>query len=71
MRSVYIAAHALTLGIALLVFVASFVMMLFGWTLHGLIAALVFSSCATLAQQLRLAAVSPRLARLPPSTPAG
>jgi hypothetical protein len=46
-------------------------MMLFGWAVHGLIAALVFSSCFTLAQQLRLAAISRQPVRLPRSEPIG
>ena len=67
MQSFYKAAHALTMTIALLVLGASFVMMLFGWAVHGLIAALVFSSCFTLAKELQGAAVSRRPALLPRS----
>jgi hypothetical protein len=69
MQSFYKAAHALTMTIALLVLVASFVLMLFGWAVHGLIAALVFSSCFTLAKELQVAAVSRRPALQPRSRP--
>ena len=71
MQPLFKAAHALTMTMALLVLAASFVMMLFGWAVHGLIAAQVFSSCFTLAQQLRLAAISRQPARLPRSEPIG
>ena len=69
MQPLYHAAHAVTMTLAVLMLTATFVMMLFGWGLHGLIAALVFSSCFTLAKELRLAAISRPRAPLPRSKP--
>ena len=63
MQPLFSAAHALTRAAALLVLAATFIMMLFGWALHGVIAALVFSSFFVLAEQLRLAALSRQPAR--------
>ena len=65
----YQAAHALALGLAFLVLAATFVMILFGWALHGFIAALLFSSFFVLAQELRAAALSrrPGRVRVPPA----
>ena len=51
----YHAAHAMTLSLALLLLAATFVMILLGWAVHGLIAALLFSSLFVLAQELRAA----------------
>jgi hypothetical protein len=64
MHSLFKTAHAATMTVALLVLATSFVMMLFGWALHALIAALVFSSCFTLAQELRSAILTRQPARL-------
>jgi hypothetical protein len=60
----YHAAHALALSLALLVLAATFVMILFGWALHGFIAALLFSSFFVLAQELRAALLIRRPARV-------
>ncbi len=58
MQPLYHAAHAVTMALALLVLAACFVMMLFGWVLHGFIAALVFSSFFVLARELRALALT-------------
>jgi hypothetical protein len=63
MQPLFNVAHALTRTIALLVLAVTFVMMLFGWALHGLIAALIFSSFFVLAGELRAAALSRQPAR--------
>ncbi len=63
MKPLFHAAHALTRTAALLVLFAAFMMMLFGWALHGLIAALIFSSFVVLAEQLRAAALTRQPAR--------
>ena len=58
MQPLFSAAHALTRALALLVLAATFLMVLFGWALHALIAALVFSSFFVLAAELRAAALT-------------
>ncbi len=63
MQPLYHAAHAVTMALALLVLAACFVMMLFGWVLHGLIAALLFSSFFVLARELRSVALARQPAR--------
>jgi hypothetical protein len=62
----YHAAHAITLSLALLVLAATFVMILLGWAVHGIIAALIFSSLFVLAQELRAALLIRRPARIAP-----
>jgi hypothetical protein len=62
----YHAAHAMTLSLALLLLAATFVMILLGWAVHGLIAALLFSSLFVLAQELRAALLIRRPARIAP-----
>ena len=62
----YHAAHAITLSLALLVLAATFVMILLGWAVHGLIAALLFSSLFVLAQELRATLLIRRPARIAP-----
>jgi hypothetical protein len=66
MQPLYHAAHLLTRTAALLVLAAMFVSILFGWPLHGVIAALVFSSFFVLAEEFRAAALTPRPARARP-----
>ena len=58
MQSLYHAAHAVLVALALLVLAICFLMMLFGWALHGFIAALVFSSFFVMARELRGAALA-------------
>ena len=64
MQPLYRAAHAVTMALALLVLAACFVMMLFGWALHGFIAALIFSAVFVLAQELGAAALTRQPGRL-------
>lgn len=66
MQPLFLAAHAVTRTAALLMLFAAFMMMLFGWALHGLIAALIFSSFIVLAEQFRAAAITRRPARMRP-----
>ncbi len=63
MQPLYHAAHAVVTALAFLVLGICFLMMLFGWALHGFIAALIFSSFFVLAQELRAAALTRQPAR--------
>ena len=58
MQPLYHAAHLVTRTAALLVLAVMFVSVLFGWPLHGFIAALIFSSFVVLAGELRAAALT-------------
>ena len=71
MQPLYHAAHLVTRTAALLVLAAMFVSILFGWPLHGFIAALIFSSFFVLAGELRAAALTrqPARARRPERRP--
>ena len=63
MQPIFHAAHLVTRMAALLVLAATFVSVLFGWALHGFIAALLFSSFFVLAGELRAAALTRQPAR--------
>jgi hypothetical protein len=63
MQPLYHAAHLVTRTAALLVLAAMFVSILFGWPMHGIIAALIFSSFFVLARELRAAALTQQPAR--------